>query len=159
VINELNREEVCRLMSKVDEFRRLIPNEFNGGLLETVKWSGSGRRSNNLLKIKTSSSSIILYVKEFNKLPGFWGLTKNQLDRIEKFQICWFTVLLLRSNDTGYIITSNDVKERIQNGTFELSRDGDYKINERTDLSSNMSFCGIQELLHRVLLCNTTNSP
>ena len=138
-------------MSKVDEFRKLIPNEFNGQSLDIVKWAGSGRSSNHLLEIKSNSTSTVLYVKEFNKLPGFWGLTKNQLDRIDKSQIRWFAILLLRSNDAGYFITSNEVKIMIQNGTFELSRDGDYKINERTDLNSNMGFSGIQDLLKNIL--------
>ena len=138
-------------MSKVDEFRKLIPNEFDGQLLNIEKWSGSGRSSNNLLEIKSNSTSIILYVKEFNKLPGFWGLTKNQLDRIDKSQIRWFAVLLLRSNDRGYFINSNEVKKMILNGQFELSRDGDYKVNERTDLTSNMAFSGINDLLDKIL--------
>lgn len=138
-------------MGKVDEFRILIPNEFNGELFEIGKWAGAGRRSNHLIEIKSNATSTILYVKESNKSPGFWGLTKNQLERIENSQICWFAVLLLRRNDSGYSISSNDVKRMIQNGTFELSRDGDYKVNEKTDLSSNMAFRGVQDLLNRVL--------
>jgi hypothetical protein len=95
--------------------------------------------------------AIVLYVKESNSSPGFWGLTRNQLHQLDKPHVRWFAVLLLKSNNNGYVLTSNEVINRVKDGTFELSKDGDHKINERTDLNPNMAFRGIKDLLARVL--------
>jgi hypothetical protein len=78
-------------------------------------------------------------------------LTKNQLDQLDKARVRWFAVLLLRSNNAGYVLSSNDVINRVEDGTFELSKDGDHKVNERTDLNPNMAFRGVKDLLARVL--------
>ncbi|MCK4791147.1 MAG: hypothetical protein KAV87_45870 [Desulfobacteraceae bacterium] len=138
-------------MSTVDEFRKLLPHDFNGESLEIIQWSGTPRRSNNLLEINSKKNHTLLYVKESNRSPGFWGLTKNQLDRLNNSQLPWFAVLLLKSNDTGYVLSSKEVNTRIQDGTFELSRDGDHKVNEVSDLNSNMAFRGIKNFLNCVL--------
>jgi len=138
-------------MSAVNEFRKLIANEPVGEGLDISPWPGASRRSYHLLEINTKKKSTVLYVKESNSSPGFWGLTKNQLDQLDKAQVRWFAVLLLKSNNTGYVLSSNEVKSRVQDGTFELSKDGDHKVNERTDLNPNMAFRGIKDLLARVL--------
>lgn len=138
-------------MSAVSEFRELIANDPTGKGLEISLWPGATRRSYHLLEINTKKKSTVLYVKESSSSPGFWGLTKNQLDQLGKAQVRWFAVLLLKSNDTGYVLPSNEVKSRVQDGTFELSKDGDHKVNERTDLNSNMAFRGIEDLLALVL--------
>ena len=138
-------------MSTVNEFRNSLPNNLDGENLNITKWSGTPRRSNNLLEINFKKNPTILYVKESNSSPGFWGLTKNQLDRLNNFQIPWFIVLLLKSKDSGFLLSSKEVNTRIQDSTFELSKDGDYKVNEISDLNSNMSFRGIKNLLDCVL--------
>jgi hypothetical protein len=142
-------------MSAVNEFRKLIANEPVGEGLDISPWPGATRRSYHLLEINTKKKSTVkstvLYIKESNSSPGFWGLTKNQLDQLDKAQVRWFAVLLLKSNNTGYVLSSNEVKNRLQDGTFELSKDGDHKVNERTDLNPNMTFRRIQDLLARVL--------
>jgi len=138
-------------MSTVDKFRKLLPHNFNDENLEIIQWPGTPRRSNNLLEINFKKNHTLLYVKESNRLPGFWGLTKNQLDRLNNSQLPWFAVLLLKSNDTGYVLSLNEVNTRIQDGTFELSKDGGHKVNKVSDLNSNMAFRGIKNLLNYVL--------
>jgi hypothetical protein len=61
-------------MSAVDEFRKSLPNDFNGENLNIVKWSGTPRRSNNLLEINFKRNSSILYVKESNSHSMFLGI-------------------------------------------------------------------------------------
>jgi hypothetical protein len=82
--------------------------------------------------------------------PCFWGLTKNQLDRLNNSQVPWF-VVLLKSKDSGYFISSKIINTKIQDGTFELSKDGDHKVNEISDLTSNMAFRGVKNLLECIL--------
>ena len=94
----------------------------------------------------------VLYVKEFNTAghAGFWGLTRNQINRLEKANVRWFAVLLLRSSAAGYLLTAAEVHRSIADGSFELSRDGDYKVNEQTDLRPTQAFQSVVELLDRV---------
>ena len=93
-------------MSTVNEFRNSLPNNLDGENLNITKLSGTPRRSNNLLEINFKKNPTILYVKESNSSPGFWGLTKNQLDRLNNSQIPWFIVLLLKSKDSGFFLSS-----------------------------------------------------
>jgi len=138
-------------MSAVDEFRKSLPNNYDGDNFNIVQWSGTPRRSNNLLEINSKKKSSILYIKASNISPGFWGLTKNQIDRLNNSQIPWFVVLLLKRKDSGYVLSSKLVNAKIQDGTFELSKDGDHKVNEISDLNSDMAFRGIKNLLERIL--------
>jgi hypothetical protein len=77
-------------------------------------------------------------VKEFNvaSRSGFWGLTRNQIERLHKAAPRWFAVLLLRSSAAGYLLTQGQVAESIADGSFELSGDGDFKIKEGLDLQA-----------------------
>lgn len=138
-------------MSVLTSFKAEVEKELTSKGLEVGLWRGAIRRSANLLVISTKPQPTVLYVRQSNSLPGFWGLTKNQLNRLNKAQVRWFTVLLARSNDNGYIFSSEEVKQRVQDGTFKLSQDGDHKVNERTDLNPNIAFRGIKELLARIL--------
>ena len=116
-------------------------------------WSSGNRSSRNLIELSTTPGPTVLYVKEFNTegRPGFWGLTKNQVTRLEKAGVKWFTVLLLRSWTDGYVLSSAEVRDRIHDGSFELSGDGDFKVNEDVDLKSHQRFHGLEDLLHRIL--------
>ena len=138
-------------MSSVDEFRKSLPDNYDGDNFNVEHWSGTPRRSNNLLEIRSKKKSSILYVKASNNSPGFWGLTKNQIDRLNNSQIPWFVVLILKSKDSGYVLSSKEVNTKIQDGTFELSNDGDHKVNEIQDLNSDMAYRGIKNLLERIL--------
>jgi len=138
-------------MSAVNQFRELIANELVGEGLDISQWPRATRRSNHLLEINTKKKSTVLYVKESNSSPGFWGLTKNQLDQLDKTRVRWFTVLLLRSNNTGYVLSSNEVKNRVEDGSFNLKKDGDHAVNEGRGLTPDMAFRDIKDLLSRVL--------
>ena len=137
-------------MSAVNTFRELIANECVDDGLILSQWPGATRRSNHLLEINIKEKSTVLYVKESNISPGFWGLTKNQLDRLDKTRVCWFAVLLLRSNNSGYVLSSSEVNERIKDKTFKLASDGDYKVNEGTNLTPDMAFQGMEDLLAQI---------
>jgi hypothetical protein len=116
--------------------------------MKISQWTGTSRRSNHLLKIEFEPNPVIIYVKESNSASGFWGLTKNQIDRLNNSTLPWFCVLLLRSSISGYILNSNEVNNKINDQSFELSSDGDYKVNEKLDLSANMNFPDIEVLMN-----------
>jgi hypothetical protein len=105
------------------------------------------------MELSTKPKVTVLYVKEFNTAgrPGFWGLTRNQVNRLEKANVKWFAVLLLRSSASGYVLTAAEVRRLIADGSFELSDDGDYKVNESADLGSQQRFQSVAELLERIV--------
>ena len=140
-------------MSTLSEFRKKLTEMLEGRGLRVNTWSFGGRCSSNLLEITTAPKMTVLYVKEFNvpNRPGFWGLTKNQIDRLSPTIPRWFAILLLRSNAAGYVLTASQVVKHIADGLFELSRDGDYKVNETLDLKSAEAFGSLEDLLSRIL--------
>jgi len=140
-------------MSTLSEFRKNLTEMAADRGLRVHPWASGGRRSQNLLEITTAPKTSVLYVKEFNVLnkPGFWGLTKNQIERLDTGAPRWFAVLLLRSDAAGYVLTSTQVAKRITDGSFELSRDGDFKVNEGLDLQPTEAFRSLEDLLGRIL--------
>jgi hypothetical protein len=140
-------------MSVLPVFRQNLTETLADRGLTVRTWASGGRHSANLLEVTTAPKTTILYVKEFNVLgrPGFWGLTRNQIERLEKAGSHWFAVLLLRSNAAGYVLAGPQVAKRIADGSFELSGDGDFKVNEGLDLQTGEAFCSLEELLDRAL--------
>ena len=82
-------------MASISEFKEAIAGQLAEKHLTVESWSGATRRSSNLLEINTKPMPTMLYEKISNSKPGFWGLTKNQLDRLNKNQILWFAVFAL----------------------------------------------------------------
>ena len=117
-------------MSALAEFRPGLAGALASRGLTVATWGSGGRRSANLLVVSTKPKPSVLYVKEFN-VPGrrgFWGLTHNQVDRLEAVAQRWFAVFLLRSSSSGYVLTGSQVLHRVQSGAFELSGDGNHTI-------------------------------
>lgn len=140
-------------MSTLPTFRKRLKEAAEGRGITVRTWSSGGRNSPNLIELSTTPNGTVFYVKEFNTAgrPGFWGLTRNQVNRLEKANVRWFAVLLLRSSAAGYTLTAAEVRRLIADGSFELSRDGDYKVNEHLDLEPAQGFQSLAELLDRVL--------
>lgn len=140
-------------MSTLPEFRRHLTEALAHRGLNVRTWASDGRPYRNLLELATAPQTTVLYVKEFN-VPGkagFWGLTHNQIDRLQKAAPRWFAVLLLRNVAAGYVLTGAQVRHRIADGSFELSCDGDFKVNETLDLKPTQAFGSLGELLDRTL--------
>jgi hypothetical protein len=114
------------------------------------RWTGTPRMSDHMLALKTEPQPTVLYVKESNTSPAFWGLTKNQLNRLRACRLPWFVVLLDGGNTHGYLLTPSHLEIRIGDGTFELARDGDHKVNE-ADLSDQQRFIDLPSLVKRLL--------
>jgi hypothetical protein len=58
---------------------------------------------------------------------------------------------LAGSINNGYVLSAGEINLRVEDGTFELSGDGDYKVNESSDLVERQAFHSIEELVVRVL--------
>ncbi len=138
-------------MSTISEFRAILAARLRPRNIEVLRW-GHGH-SPHLLELSSEPTPTLLYVKEFNVQGrfGFWGLTRNQIKRIEQSRCKWCVVLLLRSATEGYVLPSDQVVRHIRSGTFELSADGDYKVNENSDLTVYERFSGVDTLIARML--------
>lgn len=119
--------------------------------IHVSRWSGGTRQSPNLLRLSTSPNPTLLYVKESINKPGFWGLTKNQLDRLAASGDRWFGVFLQRSATTGYLLSGGQIELRVKEERIRLAGDGDYKINEHEQFLPANRFDRLEELFPRLL--------
>ncbi len=137
--------------ASINAFRTALTNVASARGLRLEPYKGGALRSRNIFEIDTQPIFSILYVKISNSFPGFWGLTKNQLDRLQQDKTRFFVVLVARDVTNGYILTGKEVSDKIADGTFELGKDGDYKVNENTDCSSKNSFGGLGAVISRII--------
>jgi hypothetical protein len=92
-------------------------------------WEGRERRAGNIFRLGNRERSLLLYVKESNEFPGFWGLSPNLLGQLERSGSPWLVLLLSNTPSTAYICTPVEVQHRA--GTlWGQATDGDYKIHE-----------------------------
>ncbi|WP_158755173.1 hypothetical protein [Dyella sp. S184] len=138
-------------MDLVATFRKSLATELALRDLGVSMWRGGTRTSNHLLEISTAPQATVLYVKGSSNTPGFWGLTKNQLDRLSSSNSRWLCVFLHKSSSTGYLLTGGQILSRVRDGELTLSGDGDYKVNERSEFVRPQYFEGIQALVSRAL--------
>ena len=88
----------------------------------------------------------LLYVKAIAKSPHRWGVTANVVDRIERQSKNWFTILLFDTENTGYLLTAQDVAYYIKK-VWPKGTDGDYKTSPGTYLANNSPFRSIDEFI------------
>jgi hypothetical protein len=103
------------------------------------------------LEIRTAPQSTVLYIKKSTSQPGFWGLTRNQIERLRASGVRWFAVFLTSHRPLGYLLTGGQVQERVRDGMFEISKDGDYKVNEHTDFVPAQHVGTLSDLVSRIL--------
>lgn len=136
-------------MSIVATFRKSLGDHLAPRHLTVSMWAGGTRMSYHLLEISTKPRSTVLYVKVSTSVPGFWGLTKNQIDRLSSSHVRWFCVFLHRSSSTGYLLSGGQVLARVKDGSLELRDDGDYKFNQRAEFVSSQRFESVDALISR----------
>jgi hypothetical protein len=135
----------------VPTFERSISRLLAARGIVVTRWPGGARSSANLLLLSTTPSPTVLYVKESVSKPGFWGLTKNQLDRLAASGLRWFGVFLHRSASTGYTLSGGQIELRIEESRIRLAGDGDYKVNEHEQFLPSNRFDRLEELFPRLL--------
>jgi len=136
-------------MSIVATFRKSLGSLLASRNLTVSMWAGGTRMSYHLLEISTKPRRTVLYVKVSTSVPGFWGLTKNQLDRLSSSHLRWFCVFLHRSSSAGYLLSGGQVLARVRDGSLTLGDDGDYKVNQRAEFVSSRRFESVDALISR----------
>lgn len=137
-------------MNIVSTFRKSLEAKLAPQDLKVSMWPGGTRISNHLLEVSTKPKPTVLYVKVSTSNPGFWGLTRNQLDRLTTARVRWFCVFLRQSAEVGYLLSGGQVLMKVNDGSLTLGEDGDYKINQRAEFVSSQRFESIDALVSRV---------
>lgn len=134
----------------VSAFTIMLKKDFASKGIAVRPYPGLPRRSRNVILVEAGGprKATILYVKESTNRPAFWGLTLNQIDRIQASGHRWFGVLLLDPH-SGYMLTGNQILARTASGDFTLSGDGDFKVNEDADLSAGQRFTHFADFIAR----------
>jgi hypothetical protein len=109
-------------MSVIADFRKLVAQNLEPRGLKVSLWGGATRISNHMLEISTVPKPTVLYIKVSSTAPGFWGITKNQIDGLVKSNARWFCLLLRRQPNVGYLLSGGQIVMRITNGSLTLSR-------------------------------------
>lgn len=107
---------------------------------EVELWNDGGRHSWNLFEISSGDRGVVLYAKESNSNPGFWGISPNQLKRISTRP---FLILFLNNTDeVAYIATPKDLDSRVGR-LWKQASDGDFKIHENARILgiARLDFC------------------
>ena len=86
-----------------------------------------------------------IYIKAIADDPHRWGITKNIVNNLENKQIPWCIILLHDSEDTGYVISSQEYRERVAERLWPFAQ-GDYKITEGKSLKDIPKFSSMKEL-------------
>ncbi|HEX8317497.1 hypothetical protein [Longimicrobium sp.] len=96
-------------------------------------WEGRERQAGNIFRLGNRERSLLLYVKESNEFPGFWGLSPNILGQLERSGSPWIVLLLSNTPSVAYICTPAEVRHRA--GTlWGQAIHGDYKIHENAQI-------------------------
>ncbi len=86
-----------------------------------------------------------IYIKAIAGDQHRWGITKNTVNKLEKKQMPWCIILLHGSEDTGYVISSQEYRERVAEKLWPFAQ-GDYKITEGKSLKDIPKFSTMEEL-------------
>ena len=132
------------------DFKRHLREFCDARDVAVSTWSDARPTSRNILMIETRPDPILLYVKVRSEPPGFWGLTANRISELTHSGLLWYTVLLLGSPATGYVVSGADVDRHMRNADWTLSGDGDYKINEGIEIDAEYRFESFEVLMNRI---------
>ena len=92
----------------------------------------------------------IIYIKSIANYPYRWGITKNTVDKIIEQNTPWSIILLFKTQQTGFFISSNEYFDRVNKSLWPFHQ-GDYKITEGKSLVGLPKFSTIDELVNLLL--------
>jgi len=86
----------------------------------------------------------LLYFKIRSEEPPNWGVTKSRIEELQASGKKWFIVLLFKTPNNGYLLTSKAVERYINEGLWPLGKDeknkNEYKISKGKLLQNNNPF-------------------
>jgi hypothetical protein len=112
-------------------------------------WRGPKLNASRNTFLLRASKEILLQVHVSTSEPGFWGVNPNRLSRLQASGREWVVVLLLRSPDTGYLVSSAEAEACTRSGIWPLKKGLQHKVHERT-VGEELCFNSFTELANRL---------
>ena len=110
-------------------FRVLLEAHLRALGASLAPWPLRGRQVPNVVRVRIADREVLLYVKVSSSPRGFWGLTANRIEQLNRSGL-WLAVLLHGKPTSGYYVRQAEALARISDGTLRLGADGDYKVNQ-----------------------------
>jgi hypothetical protein len=111
-------------------------------------FQGSGRMNRNIVEL-SGSINCLVYIKVRSREPYRWGVTANRIEELKQSGKSWIIVLLYKTPETGYFLTSNDVNRYLS--IWPLGNDGDYKVGPGSYLQFNRPYNTFSEFIDSLL--------
>lgn len=87
------------------------------------------KRTANVVELESQSGHLILYVLTFRGRPGFWNISGGKIEEIISCQVAsWWVVLLEGPNESGYLLTNQQVTDGLNEDKWTSVNDG-YKLH------------------------------
>ncbi len=144
------------IFNNVNEFIKQLGSCYSSQIFSLQKWADARPSSKNIYLYTNQNGKQLLYIKESNSTPCFWGITANRIAELNASGLNWIAILLLRSPHISLVFTSKEIRELISTNKIRLASDGDYKVNER-DFSDHLQYQSIQNILPIIASCMQDN--
>lgn len=104
----------------------------------------------NFIRVARPRGEWLLYVKIRSRGPGFWGVTRSRVQRLQAGDERWAVDLLVGGPERGYLVPDSRIIVRSRDD-WTLSSDGDYKVNEGRDVDASEGLRCVGECLERLI--------
>ena len=126
------------------------------------RYESKGRRTSNIVELD-GYLNCLLYFKIRSEEPYNWGVTKSRIEELQASGKKWFVILLFETPKDGYLLTSKDVEQYINEGLWPIGKNeknkNEYKISKGKPLQNNHSFNTFEEFINSLInnMNNKTN--
>jgi len=118
------------------------------------RYESKRRWTKNIIKLN-GSLNCLLYFKIRSEEPYRWGVTKSRIEELQVSGKKWFVVLLFETPKNGYLLTSKNVKQYINEGLWPMGRDkknkNEYKICRGKPLQNNYHFSTFEDFINSLI--------
>ena len=131
----INKTNISNTRNAIEEFTKEI---------NAKKTSNTNRIFNRDNYYELDEKFLIIKISRSRR--PFWGLSKKIIDYLTNDYLKGnFYLILLQSNNEGWIFNNNDIYEYIEKGKWNLASDNNYKINYNTISGSSQHFKSTSE--------------
>jgi len=115
------------------------------------RYESKRRWTKNIIELN-GSLNCLLYFKIRSGKPYRWATTKSRIEELQVSGKKWFVVLLFETPKNGYLLTSKNVEQYINEGLWPMGRDkknkNEYKISRGKPLQNNHPFSTSEDFIN-----------
>ena len=117
-------------------------------------YESKGRWTKNIIELN-GYLNCLLYFKIRSEEPYRWGVTKSRIEELQASRKKWFIILLFKTPNNGYLLTSKDVERYITEGLWPMGIDkknkNEYKISTGKSLQKNSPFNTSEDFINSLI--------